>query len=384
MSDGGVSNTTQRNTQWSLEALNDTPRIDQMAQVKSLLLAAEERGFSDLFIRTRQPVIAQIDGELVPLIERRLEGDEVQLITQTIFRDPEASTTVLRGRERSGSFEFKEGRQRYRYRLMAVACRVDAMDGIDITVRTIPAIPPAFEDLMVEDAVKENFAPEQGVILITGETGSGKSTLLASGIRSLASDPQHRRILTIEEPIEFIYDDVRSPNVLITQSEVPRHTDSFAAGLRSALRRAPDVILVGEARDAETMAAVAAAANTGHLVYATLHANSPAKAIYRVINEFPPEERRTRMMDLIESIQMIVTQRLVKRVGGGRVALREFLVFDETVRTELMKVEPESLLAEAKRLLFERGQTMAADAQGKFDQGLIDEATRDRYVAEVS
>jgi defect-in-organelle-trafficking protein DotB len=222
--------------------------------------------------------------------------------------------------------------------------------------------------------VMEAIAPKDGVVYVTGATGSGKTTLLASIIKELAEDPNsNRKILTYEAPIEFVFDSINKPSSVVSQSEIPRHLPSFAAGVRNALRRKPRLILVGEARDAETIAAVIEAALTGHPVYTTLHANGVAETIRRLVGTFPKEERAGRTLDIIETIRLVIWQILVPTVDGKRVALREYLIFDDEIRDRLLTVSPEEVTAITRQLLKEKGHPMIVDAKRKFDDGIISE-----------
>jgi defect-in-organelle-trafficking protein DotB len=229
----------------------------------------------------------------------------------------------------------------------------------------------------------DTLKPEQGVVYITGATGSGKSTLLAAIIRDIAEDPDsNRKILTYEAPIEFVYDTVEKTSSVVSQSEIPRHLPNFASGVRNALRRKPRLILVGEARDAETIGAVMEAAMTGHPVYTTLHSNGVAETMRRLVMTFPSEERQGRTIDIIETIRVVISQRLVPTIDGKRVALREYLIFNEKVRDALLEVESVNITAAVRAMVRSQGQTMAADAKKKFDDGLITERTY-RVIAEL-
>ncbi len=212
------------------------------------------------------------------------------------------------------------------------------------------------------------------MIYVTGATGSGKSTLLASIIKELAEQPDsNRKILTYESPIEFVYDSIETPSAVISQSEIPKHLPSFAAGVRNALRRKPKLILVGEARDSETISAVIEAALTGHPVYTTLHSNGVAETVRRLVGAFPKEERTARTIDIIETMRLIVSQRLVPSTDGKRVALREYLVFNEEIRDKILECDPDNITAVTRDFLLKYGQPLAVDVRNKFKQGLISE-----------
>jgi defect-in-organelle-trafficking protein DotB len=180
------------------------------------------------------------------------------------------------------------------------------------------------------------------------------------------------KMLAYEAPIEYVYDAITGPRSLVAQSEIPRHLPNFAAGIRNALRRKPNIILVGEARDRETVSAAIEAGQTGHLVFSTVHTIGVAATVRRMISVFDPAERTERAFAMMETLRMVVTQALVPRVGGGRVGLREFLVFDENVRETLLDLPIEKWTAETQRLLVRYGQTMEQTSTKAFKEGIID------------
>jgi defect-in-organelle-trafficking protein DotB len=182
-------------------------------------------------------------------------------------------------------------------------------------------------------------------------------------------------MLTYEAPIEYVYDAIAGPRSLVAQSEIPRHLPSFAAGVRNALRRKPNIILVGEARDRETMSAAIEAGQTGHLVYSTLHTVGVAASVRRMVSVFEPSERTERSFALMETLRMVVTQALVPKVGGGRIGLREYLVFDDNVREQLLDMPLERWTTETQRFLVRYGKTMEQSANEAFKAWLINRRT---------
>jgi defect-in-organelle-trafficking protein DotB len=275
------------------------------------------------------------------------------------------------------SYEVRPDRNsRYRFRVNITAMMSKGRDAAQVTLRGLPNLPPTMLDLNVEKTIMENWAPRQGLVLVTGPTGSGKSTLLAAGCRMLIERPEGcGKLLTYEAPIEFTYDGVIGPYSSVSQTEIPRHLHTFAAGVRNALRRKPNIILVGEARDRETVAAAIEAGQTGHLVYSTVHTTGVAATIRRMVSVFEPAERTERGFAMMETMRMIVTQVLVPKVGGGRLGLREFMVFDDRVREILLDMPLENWTAEAQRLLRRYGQPMEETASKAFNEGLIDRHT---------
>ena len=179
-------------------------------------------------------------------------------------------------------------------------------------------------------------------------------------------------MLTYEAPIEYTYDSINSPRSLVSQSEIPRHLPSFAAGVRNALRRKPEVILVGESRDKETINASIEAAQTGHAVYTTTHTMGVASTVQRMISVYDMEEREERAIALMESLRMIVTQALVPREGGGRIGVREWMKFPDEVREKLMDMNFTKWPNEIQRMINQYGRTMERSAEIVYEAGKID------------
>ena len=344
------------------------------AHLNPLLAFCTALNASDITIQTNEPVYAEVYGRLIRITNRKLSNTEVGEILNAIY-GPNGTTQILSGSDVDTHYEFHPTRsERYRFRVNGTGCQVEGHDALQITLRTIPDTPPKLADLGLEPEVLEAISPYQGVVYVTGATGSGKSTLLASIIRDIVEkEDGNRKVLTYESPIEFVYDAVEMPSSVVSQSEIPRHLPSFAAGVRNALRRKPRLILVGEARDAETISAVLEPALTGHPVNTTLHSNGVAETMRRLVTSYPEGERHGRTIDIIETIRLAIWQQLVPTVDGKRVALREYLVFNEEVRDILLNAELDNITAVTRKLIKQHGQTMAVDAQKKFEQGIISE-----------
>jgi defect-in-organelle-trafficking protein DotB len=351
--------------------------------LNEILMHAAKLGASDVTFQTNEPIYAEIFGKLKKITRRRLANTEVGEIINAMY-GPNGTAQIMSGKDVDTHYEIRPNRSdRYRFRINGTGCQVEGHDGIQITCRTIPSDPPKLSTMNLPQIVLDNIAPEQGVVYVTGATGSGKSTLLAAIIRDIAEQPEsHRKILTYEAPIEFVYDTVEKVSAIVSQSEIPRHLASFAAGVRNALRRKPRLILVGESRDAETIGAVMEAAMTGHPVYTTLHSNGVAETMRRLVTTFPAEERQGRTIDIIETIRMVISQRLAPTIDGKRVALREYLIFDEKVRDILLDSDPTNITNAVRKLVRSQGKTMAADAKEKFESGLITERQY-RIIAEL-
>lgn len=352
---------------------NEPTRFTPML-LDRLLEHCEKIKASDITIQSGEAIFAECFGRLYPVTQRKLTNTEVGDILNAIY-GPNGTTQILSGKDVDTHYEFRPTRTtRFRYRVNGSGCMVEGFDGIQITLRSIPTTPPLLESLNLEPGILRAIAPHDGCVYVTGATGSGKSTLLASIIRHLCENSDgNRKILTYEAPIEFVYDEIDMPSSIVSQSEIPRHLPSFAAGVRNALRRKPMMIMVGEARDEETITAVLEAALTGHPVYTTLHTNGVAETIRRLVNAIPSEEREGKTIDIIETLRLIIWQKLIPSTDGKRVALREFLVFDEDIRDILLNEPLEQITAITRRLVQEKGQTMEADAERKFQSGLIGE-----------
>lgn len=360
---------------------NEPIRLVQ-AELDRLLLFCQHENASDITLQTNEPAFADIYGRLYHVTKRKLTNAEVSEMLNAIY-GPNGSTQLLTGHDIDTHYEIRPSRtERYRYRVNATAIVVEGHEGIQITFRAIPGTPPPLSSLDLPKDLKDAIAPLEGVVYVTGATGSGKSTLLASIIRYIAEEKSsHRKILTYEAPIEFVYDEVPMATSLVAQSEIPRNLPSFDYGVRNALRRNPRLILVGEARDADTMGAVLEAAMTGHPVYTTLHTNGVAETIRRLVATFPADERHGRTIDIIETIRVSVWQRLAPTVDGKRVALREYLIFSEEIRDELLATHPDEITASVRRLVKEKGQPMVVDAERKYKEGIISERTYKLLVA---
>lgn len=354
--------------------LPDEPVRFTTETLDRLLLHCVNKVASDITIQSGTQVMAEIHGHLYPVTTRKITNTEVGDMLNAIY-GANGTTQIFSGKDVDTHYEIRPSRtDRFRFRVNGTGCQVEGHDGIQITIRTIPTTPPDITTMNLEPEIIKAMAPEQGTVVVTGPTGSGKSTLLASIIKSLAEEPEgNRKMLTYEAPIEFVYDMVQMPSTIMSQAEIPRHLPSFAAGVRNALRRKPRLILVGEARDVETIAAVIDAALTGHPVYTTVHSNGVADAVRRMISTFPAEERHGRALDIIETLRLVIWQRLAPSTDGKRVALREYLVFDEEVRDILVSTDVDLLASRTRQLLKERGQPMIVDAEKKFKAGILPE-----------
>ncbi len=351
----------------------EEPLRVQDTDVDVLLLWCTSKKATDITIQTDRPVYIEVDNILYPVTRRNMDSADMANFLNKIY-GADALAKLASGRDLDLSYEVRPERNtRFRFRTNITAILSRGRDSVQITLRSLPSLPPTMKSLGIEDPIIESWAPRQGLILVTGPTGSGKTTLLASGCRMLIERTEGcGKLLSYEAPIEYVYDQITGPRSLVAQTEIPRHLPTFAAGIRNALRRKPNIILVGESRDRETVSAAIEAGQTGHLVYSTLHTIGVAATVRRVISMFEPAERTERAYAMMETLRMIVTQTLVQKVGGGRIGLREYMVFDDNVREQLMEMPVEHWTAATQRLLLRYGKTMEQSASAAFKEGLID------------
>jgi defect in organelle trafficking protein DotB len=350
-------------------------------ELNRLLIHLSKTGCSDIKIQTNSQVVGKIQGKVLKVTRRPLPPPEVEQMLSVIY-GTNGPSIIKDGRDIDKGYELNPSRgERYRYRVNAVGGTTKGQKGIDITIRTIVIEPPTMDSLKVEDGIRKGVFPKDGIVIVVGPTGSGKSTLISSFIRTaMEQEDAHKFIVTFEAPIEYVYDTVKRPSCVVWQSEIGLSGDlrSFADGIRNAMRRAPDIIFTGETRDIETAEASIAAAQSGHAVYTTVHANSATDAFSRIVNMFPTDARSGIMNSLVSSVRMVIWQRLFRRPDGkGRVAVREFLNFDDDTRAELLSIGADNMnqmLIHMRKLVSSRGMSMGQSARIFFDQGMLSEA----------
>ncbi|MCC7305016.1 MAG: Flp pilus assembly complex ATPase component TadA [Alphaproteobacteria bacterium] len=351
----------------------DEPNRFTIDHIDNALLWCVKQNASDVTIQSDRQIYNEISGHLYPGTVRNLDAADMAVFLHKIY-GPEALARLASGRDLDVSYEIRPDRYtRIRFRVNITAILSRGRDAAQITMRVLPSEPPTMKTLGIETEVIDAWAPRQGIVIITGPTGSGKTTLLAAGNRMLLERPQGcGKMLTYESPIEYTYDTIKSPRSLVAQSEIPRHLPNFAAGVRNALRRKPEVILVGESRDRETINASIEAAQTGHAVYTTTHTIGVANTIQRMLSTYDMAEREERAIALMETLRLIVTQALVPRVGGGRISVREWMKFPDEAREKLMDMHFTKWPPELQRMINQYGRTMKRSAEIVFEKGLIE------------
>lgn len=296
--------------------------------VHELLRVMVSKKASDLFITAGFPPAFKVDGKMTPVSNQSLTPTHTMEIARAIMNDKQAQE--FEGSKECNFAISPPGIGRFRVNAFVQQARVG------VVLRTITTTIPRVEDLGLPDVLKDVVMTKRGLVIVVGATGSGKSTSLAAMI-GYRNENSYGHIITIEDPIEYVHD---HKNCLITQREVGVDTESWHAALKNTLRQAPDVILIGEIRDRETMDHAIAFAETGHLCLGTLHANSSNQALDRIINFFPEERRAQLLMDLSLNLKGMISQRLIpRRDGPGRVAAIEIMLNTPLISDLIFKGE---------------------------------------------
>jgi len=298
---------------------DEAPPID----IKKLLKSVLAYGSSDLHLVVGSEPQIRIDKELRPLNLPVLTAKDIEKMSYTILEDKQKKDFEEHN-ELDFSFELKGiGRFRANY--------YRTIHGIGCAFRMIPIDIPTLDEYGNPPIFKELIKREKGLILVTGPTGSGKSTTLASMLHEI-NLTERKHIITIEDPVEFVHKNIKS---LFSQRDVGTNTASFAAAMKYSLRQDPDIILIGEMRDAETIGAALTAAETGHIVFGTLHTNSAPGTINRIIDVFTGEEQAQVRAQLASSLIAVVSQTLIPKIGGGKVATQEILITNPAIANQI-------------------------------------------------
>ena len=327
--------------------------------ITQLLAFSVKNNASDLHLSAGQSPIIRVDGDMRRVNLPVLEHKEVHSMVYDIMNDKQRKAYEEKW-ETDFSFEIP-GVARF---------RVNAFNqnrGAAAVFRTIPSDILSLEDLNAPSIFKKIADKPRGLVLVTGPTGSGKSTTLAAMV-DYKNKNEYGHILTIEDPIEFVHE---SKKCLINQREVHRDTQGFDEALRSALREDPDTILVGEMRDLETIRLALSAAETGHLVFGTLHTTSAPKTIDRIVDVFPAAEKDMVRSMISSSLEAIIAQTLMKKIGGGRVAAHEIMLGTDAIRNMIKENKLAQMRSTLQTSAGEGMQTMDQSLQKLMAQGLV-------------
>jgi len=334
--------------------------------IAQLLAFGVKQGASDLHLSAGLPPMIRVDGDIRRINVPEMDHKQVHDMIYDIMSD----------KQRKDYEEFLE--TDFSFEIPGLArFRVNAFNhnrGAGGVFRTIPSKILSLEDLSAPKIFQEISEYPRGIVLVTGPTGSGKSTTLAAMV-DYKNDNEYGHILTVEDPIEFVHE---SKKCLVNQREVHRDTLGFNEALRSALREDPDTILVGEMRDLETIRLALSAAETGHLVFGTLHTSSAAKTIDRIVDVFPAAEKSMVRSMLSESLKAVISQTLMKKIGGGRVAAHEIMIGTPAIRNLIREDKVAQMYSAIQTGQNVGMQTLDQNLKGLLAQGVVskDEAQR--------
>lgn len=366
-----------------------------MDDVKNLLRHCSEIGVSDIHIEGGKFIVGDIHSRFFPISTRIVNEKEVEKIIKKLY-DEIAIAQIYKREPVDTNYTINDhvNNKRYRYRVNAVGSFVGDIKTVQITIRTISSLPPVLSlvdrDFKMKDVEKGTMPiekdiwdfvlPEEGIVIVTGPTGSGKSTLLAGIIRKILEKKQfNKKIVTCEAPIEYVFDKVRTTSGWISQTEVYTQVKNFYEAIKIALRRKPDIIFIGEARDMETIDSAIMAAQTGHLLYTTMHTNSVSESVTRSINIFPEGERQAKLIDFVSATRLIIAQRLIPTLDGKRCAVKEYLHFDKEIRTILKTTDVLNITHVIDSIVKEKKQRLIDDVYKKYVEGLISKEDFDHY-----
>ncbi|MCY4184968.1 MAG: ATPase, T2SS/T4P/T4SS family [Rhodobacteraceae bacterium] len=325
------------------------PQIGKLTrrQLRSFLMSCVASGASDITLQTDQQPRVLIEGILYLVKTRYWSPSDIQTTLEELYRSANALAEISGQKILDFAYEIKpDSGPKQRFRVNAVGVQGWDATGVEISIRILPNYTPCPDCVGLAKMETNLLTPSDGLVVVSGSTGSGKSSTLAAMVRHHLEDRQTpKKIVIIESPIEFTYRDITaresgSPTI-VGQSEVGFHIPTFAGGVRSALRRNPDIIIIGEARDKTTITAAVEASLTGHLVYTTTHSYSVSNTIQRLLSAFSGDNQAHRIIDIITSLRVIMVQKLVPDIAGKQKlhAIREYLQFTPEVREKMLSIE---------------------------------------------
>ncbi|KDM89964.1 type IV pilus twitching motility protein PilT [Photobacterium galatheae] len=349
-----------------------------VSALHSLIEDAIDVGASDIHINSDNYIRFEVHGRYHAVSGHMLDSLEVVALVNNLYKSETGSDMVLAGESLNHEYEYrykKPGSEKvksYNFRVNTSAATVFGRSSPTVTIRQLNEEPPVWGEMGYGENLWDIWRPENGLVVVSGATGTGKSTLLASGTRRILEERENEKIITLESPIEYVLHPYQKESTLVVQRSVPKNSKTFVQGVEEALRQHPSVVVIGEARKKEEIEAALLVCVTGHLTYTTTHTNSVPETGHRLLNEFPVEEQRSRLGDIIYSSRVFVNQRLLPSTDGKRVAIREILQFDRDVLHRLEQVDPINLKSEMRKLVGEYGQSFGEHASHFLSQGLLD------------
>lgn len=358
-----------------METFPDEPVIGTLWEkddFDSLIAWCNQKGASDISLVPEKKAFSRIHGKWCSVTKGKILKASIEMFAQQSSNNMGVVAVISSGEDYDYSYELMLDREtKIRLRANATGCYTNMGDGINLIFRFIPEQIPSVEDLGLEESLLEGIFPDAGLCLVAGTMGSGKSTLLAAIMREIRINQSHRSVVTYESPIEFNLTDIPEAEGCILQTEVPRNLNGFHRAPENAARRAVDVMLIGESRELETFKGVCESAEIGTATYTTVHTQSVAETVRRIINKFPAEQRNYMYASLVSSLRMIVYQTLVPKKGGGRVAVREWLSISKEFRSKLLDASPEKADLLFREEIYKNGQALIPYAENLLKDDLI-------------
>lgn len=328
---------------------------------------------SDITLQNEEKIVCEIHGNKHLVTTRRLNKADLSSIL-TYIHSPGLEATLNTGEDVNFSWTAKiDKNKHFRFRVNAKSIQINSERGYSITMRYIKSEAPHLKSLNLPSPMIDTFYNKRGIIIVSGPTNSGKSTLLASVIQFRVSEKNsHIKVSTFEDPIEFVHD-VEKFTSSISQCEIGINIPSFSRGVKNSLRTRSDIVFIGETKDRETIEAVIESAMTASLVYTTCHTNNVAEVPARLLTLIPENEKESGFMNLIDNLDMIITQKLIPSINNKRIAIREYVILTQAFKDILIEGGIPRITYNLRKIVKEHGQTFLQDLTEKFIEGLISE-----------
>lgn len=340
-----------------------------------LLIHSVGQGSTSIFFKTDDYVRAKFFGKEYWVSHKPINHTEMSLLATKIYNSDAVLSRLMKGEAIDCAYVINRNNLSIRFRVNISMVASSGSEGMIISMRKIEPMPPALDYTEIPDEMIRQFYYPYGLILVVGATGQGKSHLMCGFLRHQAEDRNiSKRIITLESPIEAEFKLVPQFQTTILQFEIPKHiVGGFPAGIRNAMRQEPNDIFVGEIRDQDTVAGAMAGMQAGHLVYGTLHANNVAAVFKRLSGWYEGAAAHNVLYEVVNNSRMIISQRLFPSLDGKRIAVREYLIFNEEIVDEIISEGIENVTSTVSRLVFEKGVHFAVHARQRMLEGKVDE-----------
>lgn len=354
----------------------DIPLNWMEEDLQKFLLYCVKLKVSDIVFKTNEYIYIRLDGRWLPVTKNKISQSDMEILIEVSSKSNSTYSSVISGQPLDYSYSIRAGRGlNVRFRSNATAVSSGGSNtGVSITFRVIAGVPPSLSDFEIEQDLIDNIFIDKGLVLVTGVMGSGKSTLVASVLHDRIKN-EEVNVLTYEDPIEFDYGEITEHKAIVQQTEVPTQLrEGFDGAVTNSTRRAADIILMGESRNRETFIKMLEQSQIGSAVYSTVHTNTVASTITRIINTYPSEEQNQVASMLISTIRLIVQQRLLPtKDGKGRIPIREYLNFTQKIKKHLLETPLKNIEEVIQSYVETQGQSLFKNVTEKYKKGLIRE-----------